>query len=573
MREAAVGFMRVDVIDSTKALSALRADWDAVYEADPEAQFFLSWTWMACWLAAIGDPWFILAARPDGEPAGYVAFFPLRLGTKERKSGGFYNDIYMGGSYTADYTGFVCRPDFQEQAIPAFAAAVKQLNWTHFRLEFLRASERRTALFMQAFPAGEFDVGEIDHVEKDGIDNSLCPSVTLPADWDAYLDGRLSANSRQKIRRLLRQIESSPVFRITQADGATVERDIETLLRFWAERWGAQKGKKLNAILANHRLMLRHSFTVGALFLPVLWQGERPVGALAILVDARKKSFLFLMGGRDATFDGPPSGTVLHAHSIRHAIRNGFATYDFLRGNEPYKHSFGAEDRRITSFVLITKDRMNLGGRVDRRSLPFVLRTSMEHHRAGRSLEAECGFRQVLELAPHDADALYGLGQIMAKKGEHATAVDLFKRLLAARPDIARAWFWLGRSLRVSGAFAEAARAFCAGIERQPDLAGAYYDLGHLLLQLGQADQAAAAFAAGRSLQPDFPDIEASLARALRVRDGLSPEELARRAAAHAELRDRVGRLGAITAVADRHRPAANEAAVRAVEHGGAGSL
>jgi tetratricopeptide (TPR) repeat protein len=204
---------------------------------------------------------------------------------------------------------------------------------------------------------------------------------------------------------------------------------------------------------------------------------------------------------------------------------------------------------------------------VDRRSLPFVLRTSMEHHRAGRSLEAECGFRQVLELAPHDADALYGLGQIMAKKGEHATAVGLFQRLLAARPDIARAWFWLGRSLRVSGAFAEAARAFCAGIERQPDLAGAYYDLGHLLLQLGQADQAAASFAAGRSLQPDFPDIEASLARALRARDGLSPEELARRVAAYAELRDRVAGLRAVAAAADRQRQSANKAPLQAREH------
>jgi len=295
---------------------------------------------------------------------------------------------------------------------------------------------------------------------------------------------------------------------------------------------------------------------------------QRPVGALAILVDARKRSFLFFMGGRDATFDGPPAGTVLHAHSIRHAIRNGFVAYDFLRGNEAYKHSFGAEDRRITSFVLITKDRANLGARVDRRSLPFVLLTSMEHHRAGRSLEAECGFRQVLELAPDDADALYGLGRILAKKGEHAAAIGLFRTLLAARPDIARAWFWLGRSLRASGEPAEAARAFCAGIERQPGLAGAYDDLGHLLLQLGLVDQAVAAFAAARGLQPDFPDIEASLARALRSRGELSPEELARRAAAHADLRDRVEKLDAIAAAADRHR-AASEAPMRATERGG----
>jgi len=102
-------------------------------------------------------------------------------------------------------------------------------------------------------------------------------------------------------------------------------------------------------------------------------------------------------------------------------------------------------------------------------------------------------------------------------------------------------------------------RAFCAGIERQPDLAGAYYDLGHLLLQLGQADLAVAAFAAARGLKPDLPDIDASLTRALRVRGGLSPEELARRAAANPDLCDRVGRLPAIAVAADKTPVQASE--------------
>jgi CelD/BcsL family acetyltransferase involved in cellulose biosynthesis len=556
--------MRVDIIDKTEALAALQADWDAVYGADPEAQFFLSWTWMSKWLAAIGNPWFILAARPDAESSAYVAFFPLWLGTKERKSGGFHNDIYMGGNYTADYTGFVCAPDFQEQAIPAFASRVKQLNWTHFRLEFLRASDHRTALFMQEFSTSEFAVAELDRVEKDNVDNSICPFVRLPGDWDAYLDGRLSANSRQKIRRILRQIENSDAFRITHAGRETLERDIDILLRFWAERWGAQKGAKLNAILKNYRLMLRHAFEAGALFLPVLWQGERPIGALAILADVRKKSFLFFVGGRDETFDGLPAGLALHGYSIRHAIRHGFVTYDFLRGNEPYKYSFGAEEYRVTSFVLTTKDEKNLGGRLDRRSLPFALERSLEHHRAGRSLEAELGFRQVLDLEPQNADALYGLGQIMAKRGEHPAAMGLLKTLLAARPDTKNAWFWLARSLRARGEFAPAAVAYCEGIERQPAIPGAYYDLGHLLLSLGQYDQAAAAFEAVRGLQADFPDNQASLTKALRLRGGLSPEDLARRASAHAGLRDKVGKLSAIAGAADRYRAATNETAVAA---------
>ena len=59
------------------------------------------------------------------------------------------------------------------------------------------------------FPKASFHATKVDKVIKtDGIDNSLCPYATLPMDWNAYLDA-LSTNTRQKIRRLLKQVEAS----------------------------------------------------------------------------------------------------------------------------------------------------------------------------------------------------------------------------------------------------------------------------------------------------------------------------------------------------------------------------
>jgi tetratricopeptide (TPR) repeat protein len=187
----------------------------------------------------------------------------------------------------------------------------------------------------------------------------------------------------------------------------------------------------------------------------------------------------------------------------------------------------------------------------------------MEHHRAGRRTEAEQGYRQVLELEPHNADALYGMGQIMQRRGEHAAAIETFRTLLAAHPDTLKAWFRLGRSLRARGQPAEAASAYCEGIARQPAIAGAYFDLGHLLLELEQPDQAVAAFDVARSLQADFPGIDASLTKALSLGDGWSPEQLARRAALHPDVRDRVGKLSAIAAAAERQRRAQTPVAAR----------
>jgi hypothetical protein len=92
--------------------------------------------------------------RPESDASAYAAFFPLWIDTKERKSGGFYNNIYMGGNNSADYTGFICRPEQEQYALPALVERLRQLNWTTLRLEFLHASERRTRLSLRAFPRG-----------------------------------------------------------------------------------------------------------------------------------------------------------------------------------------------------------------------------------------------------------------------------------------------------------------------------------------------------------------------------------------------------------------------------------
>jgi tetratricopeptide (TPR) repeat protein len=298
--------------------------------------------------------------------------------------------------------------------------------------------------------------------------------------------------------------------------------------------------------------MLRHSFDDGTLLLPMLWQGERPVGALAILVDAVKRTYSFYIGGRDAAFEGPPPGLILHAHSIRHAVNAGIHTYDFLRGNEPYKYSFAGQERRLVSLLLTRKDGSVLAAQLDKRSLKQALKRSLQHDKEGRAEKAETGFRQILEVDPYNADALYGLGKIVAKRGAHAEAVPLFRALLATSPETHRAWFWLGRSLRERNALADAVEAYCEGIERQPAMPGAYVELGQILLALGHNDQALAAFEAACTVQPGFAGAEAGRTAVLRAR--ASGGEVARWAALHAEVADRVGRLGAIAAAAARQR-------------------
>jgi tetratricopeptide (TPR) repeat protein len=516
--------MRIDVIDSSEAFAQVRANWESVYDVDPGAQFFLSWIWMSAYLDTVDSPWFILAAKPR-RSSPYVAFFPLRLRTKIKRGSGFYNDVIMAGNAGADYTGFICKPEFQDDVIPAFARHIQQLHWTNLHLDNIWASDNRFERFLKYFPTNKFAAAEFGRVnERDNINNCICPYVKLASDWEAYLTTNLSSNTRQKLRRFLKQVETSGEFRITHADADTIERDVKILLRFWGQKWGPRKGDRLRGLLKYNFNILTRCFQSGSLFLPVLWKGETPLGALGSFIDTKKKSFLFYIGARDETFNSPPPGLVLHAYSIRYAINNGFTTYDFLRGNEPYKYSFGAEERYIKCIVVSTKNGRNLGGKVDRRCLPDIRQRTNTLHKNGHLSEAEHGYRQILDVDPRCTMALHGLGQVMAAKGDHEAARRLFTSLLTAEPDSHKVWF----------------------------------ELGFSLCKLGKFDNAIASFESALHLQPDYAEAEISLANVLYLTGKLSAEKRTHYALLNVNFADKVRQNGAIGRAVNCYKQAIN---------------
>ena len=485
--------MRVEVIETMPSFERLEQDWNAVYDADPDAQLFLSHRWLTNWLGWIAGPWFILAAKEnDAADAPYVAFLPLRISVKTSEIP-FHNELNMAGNFAADYTGILCRPGFEQQVIPTFARHLKQMNWARLNLENARISEARFRLLMAHFPKANFQISQVSRVGKvDGIDNALCPFATLPPDWNAYLDG-LSANTRQKIRRLLKQFESSDEYRITQATPETFERDLDTLLRFWEIKWKPRKGDLTQTLVRSNRAMLTRSFKADLLYLPTLWKGDRPLAALATFIDRRKRAFLFYMTGRDETFDGPPPGVILHAHSIRYAIENGFTEYDFLRGNEPYKYSFGVKERRIHCVVVGTRNGRNLGGKIDRRTVPAALKEATELHKARKLPQAERGYRQILEVEPENADAIHRLGQLLTTNGNHAAAQRLFKTLTNIRPNLYKAWLCLAQSCEALAQHLDAAKAYREAVKLQPGLPEGFNGLGRMLHKLDRIEEFAAA--------------------------------------------------------------------------------
>lgn len=346
---------QVDVIESWDAFCALRPSWEAVYECDPESHFFLSWSWLAEFFRDTPASWRVFAVRGDGPDTDYVGFFPAKYRvhwSKTTKS--FQSEIESGGRLGwSEYTGFLCDPGREELALAALAQKLVSLPWTKLSVCY-DPSERRADLFMKAFPKERFRSRHKDYrINKGQTDNLICPQISLPADYESYLQDCLSSNTRQKIRRFTRKYIDTGELKITQTTHENFDRNVKILLDQWQERWAPLKGAgKARAIADMYRKMLHTSLKLDALHLPVLWQGDVPLGALGSIADPQTKHLCFILAGRNESVSDANTGLLLHSQSIEWAIENGIETYDFSHGNEAYKYSFGAVDRRVKYFSI-----------------------------------------------------------------------------------------------------------------------------------------------------------------------------------------------------------------------------
>ena len=290
--------------------------------------------------------------------------------------------------------------------------------------------------------------------------------------------------------------------------------------------------------------MLLHCFNNGSLFLPVLWKGNTPLAALAILIDPQKRAMHCFIGARDEAFRGSPPGFMLHAYSIRHAIREGFASYDFMRGDEPYKYLFGATDRRTKHVIVATHNGQNLGARLDPRCLPTAFRLVGELEGLGQIAEARTGLQQILDVEPCNEKALWALGQLESAAGDHDAAVRALESLVALAPKAHESWMKLGDSLSALGRTKAAVESYREVIKRQPEFS-AYKNLGDALLQSGRIEEAFAAFEAALDQHQGRSDADKSWADTIVKFKSPLPRNLARLAISITSLGDKFRAFGA----------------------------
>ncbi len=303
--------MSVEFVTETQAIEDA---WWTLWRANPLATPFQSPAWLLPWRDQFGgERSGVLVVRSGGEAAALLPVFA------------YEGRWLLWGAGTSDWLDAIYRPDLRPELL---TPAIATLDGSLDLFQLPESSPLRHA----PLPPG-----------WTGVDSHGASCVVL--DLAAALPRNITQNLAYYRRRAARA-GVGEVVRVGP-DAFDVLVDLHT------RRWRLDEEPGVLAdplVLAWHRAALPRLQTAGMLRLYGL-QREGRICAALYVVTAHGRACYYI-GGFDPDLSELGLGTILVGHAIEDARREGVHTFDFLRGQEPYKYRWGATDHATYARLL-----------------------------------------------------------------------------------------------------------------------------------------------------------------------------------------------------------------------------
>lgn len=334
----------IERIDTLSSFEEIRDDWERLYQADSNSHIYISWLWQHHLFASSLKEWIILGIK-NPETSNYIAFLPLTI--DEKKQFGFFRvrNILFGGKPTSIYSGFLCSPDYENEAIRLLAEYIQsKLKWDSIHFTWIK--DPRLSLFLNTFPNSKFTA----------IANKSMTAlkITLTDNFQTYLENYISKDSRRMIKRKSKIILQNENYEIRYSTAKTIRRDIDTFCKFWIQKWEKPAEAEI------YRNTLHYFFKNDLLKLSILWDGELAISGQACLLDPVKSIYTAYCTSFNRDYNKISPGFLLVANSINDAIELNYQYFDFTVGLDPYKLSFGPEQIDTMNFKIKRKNLKNL---------------------------------------------------------------------------------------------------------------------------------------------------------------------------------------------------------------------
>jgi len=341
-RPAIGGTVQASWIATVEEFRRLGAEWDELFQrANPE-NIFLRFGWMSTWWKHFGKGQLAIIAVRDstGQLVAVAPFYIARssAGMGARRLG-FLADEHVG----SDYLTVLADPRFAAAA----AAETARLLFTHRRLwDYIELCDTPDSPLMAALTAEL--TGRGMPVFEAG--RRVCRYIPLPSTFEKYLAGigtGLRANYRRRWRAL-RQEHQAECLAISGA--AELERHFPALIalhRMRFEQRAADSAFLAPRVPEFHAEAMRVLAAQGLVKLFLLTAGGDSIAALYGFSVGR--TFQFYQCGMHPAWARYGLGQVLIGCAIEQTIGAGHATFDFLRGDEPYKTQWAGRAHENTT--------------------------------------------------------------------------------------------------------------------------------------------------------------------------------------------------------------------------------
>lgn len=333
------GQLTVRLIREDEEWDALRPAWDRLYAASQYAAPPLDFMWLRWWWRIYGPVYgsgglHVITAWRGAELVGALPLYRSGRFAGVRRLRFVSTGEAEFEETCPDYMNLLCLDGDEDACIEAVRGCLDWIDWDH--LELLDLPEGSSLLraavpgFARAFSRGG------------------CPVADLAGGFEAYL-GRLSSNSRQQARRLLREGErAGATFAIVAPDQA--DEAFDDLVRLHQSRWAADGmlgAFSAPRFVAFHREITRVWLADGRAVLARLFLEDEPVAVLYGFVTGPR--FHFYQSGvrRGGTERLRSPGILAHLLLMRALADTGVTEYDFLRGTTSYKQRLATRQNRL----------------------------------------------------------------------------------------------------------------------------------------------------------------------------------------------------------------------------------
>ncbi len=293
----------------------LEADWKELVAGSGTATPFQTWEWQTTWWKHYARTRkALLIAAFEGKDL--VGLMPLMI------SRGPWRTARAMASGASDYLHPLARTGFE----PAFAEVVGDYlqNLTNVDLVDLHQI-RESGPCATMLPDARV------------IEQANCLVLDLPSKFDEYL-AILNKSLRFDVRKLDKELFKSGRALIEDVHPGNVDSCLEAFFETHRKRWrkrglpGAFIGTRTERF---HRDWAGLAVRNGWLWISVLHYDGKPVGTIYAM--RLGQACYYYQAGFDPEASAISPGSLLVGNTIRRAIEEGLTTFDFLRGDEPYK--------------------------------------------------------------------------------------------------------------------------------------------------------------------------------------------------------------------------------------------